>query len=96
MAEPIGRAWFYDFLSTCHIYQTSFTPNALTMAHAEGERNVGLRLLADLVEASPDLYLQMLKEANSERHTAERTNADRDDTDADPFADAGPGTDSYA
>ena len=37
------------------------------MAFREGERNVGIRLLADITEASPDAYLLMLKEANDER-----------------------------
>jgi hypothetical protein len=37
------------------------------MACAEGERNIGLRLLSDLMQACPDRYIEMLKEANGER-----------------------------
>jgi hypothetical protein len=32
------------------------------MAYAEGERNIGLRLMAELVLASPERYLEMLAE----------------------------------
>jgi hypothetical protein len=62
MGSNEGRAWFYKILSLCHVYQTSFSPNALAMAFAEGERSVGLRLMADLVEAAPAKYLEMLAE----------------------------------
>ena len=88
MAEPAGRAWAYDLMSACHQFSTSFATNALSMAFREGERNVGIKILADLTEAAPDLYLQMLKEANSERNSNNRDAdlADADDTNADPDA----------
>jgi hypothetical protein len=38
------------------------------MAFREGERNTGLRLLADCIEANPDAYLLMIKENSSERN----------------------------
>lgn len=62
MAEPHGREFFYDLLSACHMFNTSFATNALQMAFREGERNVGLRLTADITEAAPDQFLLMLKE----------------------------------
>jgi hypothetical protein len=62
MSASDGRDWFYKQLSMCHVYQTSFSTNALSMAFAEGERSVGLRLMADLVQAAPDKYLEMLSE----------------------------------
>lgn len=72
MSEPIGRSYFYDLLASCHVYSSSFGTNALAMAFREGERNVGIRIGADLTEASPDLYLQMLKEAEHGRRTTSR------------------------
>jgi hypothetical protein len=67
MSEPIGREYFYDLLTSCHVYTSSFGTNALAMAFREGERNVGIRIGADLTEASPGLYLEMLKEAGNVR-----------------------------
>ena len=88
LGDPNGREWFYDLLSTCHQFSTSFDPNALKMSFREGERNVGLRIVADIIEASSDLYLLMLKEANSERNSSNRNDTDLDDAGdyADPDA----------
>jgi hypothetical protein len=72
MSDPIGREYFYDLLASCHVYSSSFGTNALAMAFREGERNVGIRIGADLTEASPDRYLDMLKEADHGRHSASR------------------------
>lgn len=62
MGSSEGRDWIYQHLSLCHVYSTSFSTNALSMAFAEGERSVGLRLMADLVQAAPERYLEMLAE----------------------------------
>lgn len=67
MSDPAGREYLYDLLASLHIYSTSFSTDALIMAFNEGQRNVGIRLTADLVEAAPDMYLQMLKEHGSVR-----------------------------
>lgn len=85
LAEPVGRRWLYQKLEECHIYSTSFTTNALAMAFNEGERNVGLRLVAELTAASPENYLQMLKEVEDERRNVDESRADRD---ADESGDA--------
>jgi hypothetical protein len=91
MAEPSGREYIYDLLASCHIYSTSFAHNALTMAFAEGERNIGLRLGADITEAAPDLYLTMLREHNvrsSPNPDSAGTDAERGSIDDTSGADA--------
>jgi hypothetical protein len=87
MADPIGRGYIYDLLSACHVFQSSFSTNALAMAFAEGERNVGLQLTADFIAAAPDNYLLMLKEAGNVRPQPE---PDSDQSTAGALADAGP------
>ncbi len=62
MGSNEGRAWIFKTLSLCHVYQSTFSTNALTMACAEGERNIGLQLTADVIAACPERYLEMLKE----------------------------------
>ncbi len=62
MGSHEGRAWIFKTLSLCHVYQSTFSTNALTMACAEGERNIGLQLTADVIAACPERYLEMLKE----------------------------------
>jgi hypothetical protein len=90
MAEPAGRRWLYNHLAALHIYTTSFASNAMVMAHNEGERSAGLRLVADMTDANPDMYFQMLREIANERRPVDSSrgdpDTDRDDSDSDPFA----------
>lgn len=69
MSTIAGRAYVHDKLVSAHVFQTSFAPDALAMAFAEGERNQGLQLLNDVMTASPDAYILMTREA-SERYTS--------------------------
>lgn len=62
MGSKSGRGWMFELLATCHVYETSFSANALNMAYSEGERNIGLRLVASLAEACPERYLEMMRE----------------------------------
>jgi len=62
LAMPAGRNYYWDQLSACHIFEGT---GPMTEADANfflGERNVGLRLLADIMRASPDALVLMLKE----------------------------------
>lgn len=61
-----GRKWMYWLLSECHVFAQVFDKNALVMAHSEGERNVGLKVLAELQSNHEMIgfYNQMLSEAN--------------------------------
>ena len=80
-----GRKWMHDILESCHIFASSFTTNALSTAFAEGERNIGLRLVSDIMQACPDQYVLMMREKNA------RDNADdnrrSEGSSADTFGD---------
>jgi hypothetical protein len=69
MDTSSGRAWMLSVLNRCHIFSASFNTNALSMAFSEGERNVGLQFLKDIMAAAPDMYTVMMREDN-ERNTA--------------------------
>ena len=77
-----GRNYIWDQLTLAHIFSTSYSPDALQMAFAEGERNSGLRLLNDIIEWCPEQFIQMMREQNVRRTAS---------PDADPGSDA----DSY-
>lgn len=64
---PEGRRFLWKLLCDCHIFQTSFSQNALTMANWEGERNVGLKIWATLEQVSPEIILLLMKE--NQRHS---------------------------
>ncbi len=66
MNTASGRQWIYGFLESCHIYGNAFCPGQSDVtAFNLGEENVGKRLLADVQNSAPDLYLQMINEAKS-------------------------------
>lgn len=62
LSTPQGRRFLWRYLETCHIFSTSFTGSSETF-FKEGERNIGLKLLADITECNAESYLLMMKEA---------------------------------
>lgn len=77
MSSTSGRKWVHDFLASCQCFTTTFQPDPLGMAFAEGRRAVGLQVLADVMQACPDLYTLMMREAN-ERTITDAVRANRD------------------
>lgn len=61
MGTTDGRAWLFDFLVGCHMNATSFDMNDRVHAFREGERNIGLKVQAEM-QRFPTEYLLMLKE----------------------------------
>ena len=68
MEHKTTRAWLHDLLVRAHVFETSFSNNSHAMAFREGERNLGLQVLADALRADPDAYITMIKEGASERN----------------------------
>ena len=79
MSTAAGRQWLWDILSDCHCFHTTFNGDALASTFAEGQRAVGLRLLADLMTACPDQYIQAQREANVRSTTDERRSSAESD-----------------
>lgn len=61
LAMPEFRRFVWEFLEDCHVFSPSFTGDSKTFFR-EGERNVGLKLMARLDEADgtyiPNLMLE--------------------------------------
>lgn len=76
LSTPDGRLFFHEFLSSCHIYHAVAGKDPYLTYFADGERNVGLRLQAELLAADPRLYFLMLQEA-MEKQDGRRTDEDR-------------------
>ena len=81
MSDPVGRGWMYRRLERCHIFKTSHTGNALNTAFAEGERNIGLMFLDDIMRACPQQYTQMMEEENVRRTANDRDRSRRNPAD---------------
>ena len=72
MSSPGGRAWMHDRLVRCHIFETSYNDISNRMAFAEGERNVGVQDLIDIMRFAPDQYIQMMREFNDKEQANAR------------------------
>ena len=99
MSTTQGRQWVHERLTLCHVIATSFSTNAYESAFREGERNVGLQLLNDVMTC-PDEYIQMMREANVRSTITERSSSedgDGGDQERDPATDEPAGDpDSFA
>ena len=75
MSSKRGRSLVWWLLSESGIWHTSFSPNAMQMAFAEGNRNLGLKVLANIHLGCPQMEATMRKENQSGRNDddAERT-----------------------
>lgn len=66
MSSKRGRRIVWRLLERTGVYRSSFTGNSETFFR-EGQRNVGLMLMAQINEFSPDQYALMLKESQDGR-----------------------------
>lgn len=62
VAHAQGRRFLWRLLDRTGVFRTSMTGNSMTFFN-EGQRNVGLVLLAEFNEHSLDAYSKMQKEA---------------------------------
>lgn len=62
MATKRGRRIVWRQLDRAGVFRLSFNTNAMQMAFAEGNRNEGLRTLAQIMALCPELYPTMVRE----------------------------------
>jgi hypothetical protein len=61
MSDRRGRRFMWRLLGMTGLYRSSFTGNSATFFN-EGQRNIGLMLIAEVNELTPDSYANMLEE----------------------------------
>ena len=62
MSEPAGRRYVWRLLEEARVYQSSYAHETNQTFFREGQRNVGLSIFTELLQASPELFLTMQKE----------------------------------
>ena len=67
MSNAEGRMWMWDLLSSCNVFHSSFSMEALLMAFNEGKRNMGNALIGEInaLDGGPELYMRMAIENQS-------------------------------
>lgn len=61
MGDARGRRFVWRLLEKAGVYRSSFTGNSTTFFN-EGMRNIGLMIVAEIHELTPEAYALMLKE----------------------------------
>lgn len=67
MSSRQGRRVMWRLLDLSGPTRLSFNTNAMQMAFNEGNRNLGLQLLDELMKACPEQYRVMAKEQQDDR-----------------------------
>jgi len=58
-----GRNYWWSFLERCHLFEVSYVQGSFdATAFREGERNIGQRMLADIMRVAPESWIEMMKE----------------------------------
>lgn len=65
LTTPQGRAWFYHFLADCQVFAVDpiFEPHRDYFI--QGQRNIGMRIFAEIKSNFPDLYILMEQDENA-------------------------------
>ena len=81
MGVRAGRAYFCHLLEQAHVFTTTYADLPIRMAFNEGNRNLGLMILGDIMRHCPDHYVTMMRERN-ERDTITDGRLQRSDADS--------------
>ena len=71
MGSKRGRRIVWRLLDRAGVFRLSFNTNSMTMAFNEGNRNEGLRILAQVHALCPELYPVMVKEQIHDNRNAD-------------------------
>jgi hypothetical protein len=58
-----GRRLLNRLIQMCGVYDHGFEPSGQKMAYEKGQRDIGVMIVADIKEVSPESYLTMLRES---------------------------------
>lgn len=67
VATAEGKRVLWRVLVEAKVYNSCFHTNALEMAKNEGQRDIGLFVLNEILKAAPEALEQMRKEANADK-----------------------------
>lgn len=66
LSDIRGRRFIWRYLAECGIFKTSFNNSGSITALNEGRRQIGLKLLAEVMEANEEAYTLMASEDKKE------------------------------
>lgn len=79
MSEAWGRRLVWTWLERANIFHPVFSTHSGEMSFKEGQRNVGLRLMNELVAIAPFEYDLMVQENRKARGATDKPDTDEDE-----------------
>jgi hypothetical protein len=79
MSTSFGREWVWDLLSAAHMFEANTISDPRLSGIFDGERNLGLRLLSDIMVSCPDQFIQAMRESNERSSLNERRSSPESD-----------------
>lgn len=79
MSTAFGRQWMWDLLAAAHMFEANTIPDPRLSGIFDGERNLGLRLLSDVMATCPDQFIQAMRENNERSALDERRSGPESD-----------------
>jgi hypothetical protein len=64
--DPRGRRFLWRYIEFCGWRKSSFTGNNSETFFLEGQRNIAMKMIADITQSSPEAFFTMLKEAEGD------------------------------
>ena len=65
LGTPAGRRVFWTLMEQCEVGRAAFLPNGSENYFRGGKQYIGGYILGAIMEAGPELYVAMMKEAKS-------------------------------
>lgn len=62
LENDYGRRFVWRYLGMCRVFESSWAPSAAIHFY-EGQRDIGLKILADVTEADDEALIRMMREA---------------------------------
>lgn len=78
MSSKRGRRIIWRLLDRAGVFRLSFSTNAMQMAFAEGNKNEGVRTVAQIHSLCPELYPVMVKEQTNDARNHDDGNSRND------------------
>lgn len=66
LSDIRGRRFLWRYLGECGVFRSSFNNSGSVTAYNEGMRNIGLKILSEIMEADPEAYTLMATESKKE------------------------------
>lgn len=88
ITTPHGARFIWRILEKAGVHRTCFDPDSAVMAMLEGQRNIGLMVLGDIMRACPEKYINLLASRNARREKDNEETTHVVEPDFDYAADA--------